>query len=123
LAKKILVIDDEHDICDVVKTLLEQKGYKVDIALGGKAALKMLEKKSDYDLLLIDFFMPGMSGKQLIKEIKSDSKLKKLKCAFLTVATFSPKGLEELKELGSLDYIRKPFDNEDLISRVKKLVK
>lgn len=123
MAKKILIVDDETDIRELVKTVLGTAGFKVDGASSGPDALGKLKKKANYSLVLIDFFMPKMSGRELLETIRKDKKLKKLKCAFLTVATFSKKGQAEIKKLGSLDYIRKPFDNEDLVRRVKKLTK
>ena len=121
MAKKILVVDDEEDIRAVVKDVLENSGFSVVIASGGKEALKLLEKEK-FDLALIDFFMPEMSGRELLKKIRENSKLKKMKCALLTVATFPERGIEKLKEMGIQDYINKPFDNEDLIKRVKKMI-
>jgi len=121
MTKKILAVDDEEDIRMVVKDVLESSGFKVDTAKGGQEALKKM-KKEKFDLVLIDFFMPEMSGRELLEAIKKDSQLKKTKCAFLTVASFPERGIEKLKKLGILDYIKKPFDNEDLINRVKKML-
>lgn len=122
LVKKILIVDDEEDIALVVKAVLENAGFKVETVNSGKDAIKLLKKSPDFDLIIIDFFMPGMSGKQLLKKIKKDDKMKKFKCIFLTVAQFSKKGMDDLIKLGSLDYIKKPFENEDLVKRVKKIV-
>ena len=83
-----MVVDDEEDIRSVVKAVLEDAGYKVTTASDGPNALKKL-KKGLPDLALIDMFMPKMSGRELCEWIRSDKKLKKLKCAFLTVAEFS----------------------------------
>lgn len=122
MVKKILIVDDEEDIALVVKAVLENAGFKVETVNSGKDAIKLLKKSPDFDLIIIDFFMPGMSGKQLLKKIKKDDKMKKFKCIFLTVAQFSKKGMDDLIKLGSLDYIKKPFENEDLVKRVKKIV-
>ncbi|MFC2143590.1 PleD family two-component system response regulator [Candidatus Aenigmatarchaeota archaeon] len=119
---KILVVDDEKDIRLLIRTLLEAEGYDVVNADCGKAALKELANDK-YDLVLLDFFMPEMSGRQVMDKMQEDSKLKKTKVIFLTVATFSQTGAEELKKCGCLDYIRKPIDNEDFMKRVKKVLK
>ena len=66
--------------------------------------------------------MPGMSGRQLAQKIREDPKLKDTKFAFLTVAEFGESGVNELKKLGSLDYIKKSVDNEEFIKRIKKIV-
>ena len=122
MTKGILVVDDEEDIRDSVKTLFESEGFRVETASNGLEASKILKGNADFDLILIDFFMPGISGRELLKKIREDSKLKELKCAFLTVAEFSGKGIDELKKLHSLDYIKKPYDSDDLVERVKKMV-
>ena len=122
MTKKILIVDDEADICESIKTLLEDAGFYVETVSSGPEALENLRKNANFDLVLIDFFMPEMSGRELLEKIREDSKLRELKCAFLTVAEFSGRGIGELKKLHSLDYIKKPFDNEDLVRRVKKMV-
>jgi len=121
MAKKVMVVDDEPDLCETVKLLLEGKGFETVTALSGAEALKKL-RREPVDLVLIDFFMPGMTGRGLADEIRKDPKLKKLKLAFLTVALFGEVGREDLQKLGILEYIQKPFDNEDLVRRVKKMV-
>jgi response regulator RpfG family c-di-GMP phosphodiesterase len=63
-----------------------------------------------------------MSGVGLANKIREDPKLKGLKLAFLTVVAFSEKGKEETRRLEILDHIQKPFDNEDLVRRVKRMV-
>ncbi len=121
MAKKVMVVDDEPDLCETVKLLLDGKGFETVTALSGAEALKKL-RKEPVDLVLVDFFMPEMTGRGLVDEIRKDPKLKKLKLAFLTVALFGEVGREDLQKLGILDYIQKPFDNEDLVRRVKKMV-
>ena len=116
---KILVVDDEEDIRLLVRTLLEGEGYEVEGADCGKTALEKM-KKEKFDLVIIDFFMPEMSGRQLMDEMQKNPEMKKLKTIFLTVANFSITGEEELKKCGCLDYIRKPIDNEDFLNRIKK---
>jgi CheY-like chemotaxis protein len=121
VTKKIMVVDDEADLCETLKLLLEGKGFKVLTALSGPEALRKL-KKERVDLVLIDFLMPEMSGRELAEAIRKDPALRDLKLAFLTVATFGEIGTATLREFNILDYIQKPFDNEDLVRRVKKMV-
>lgn len=121
MAKKVLIVDDEADIRALIEALLKDEGYEVSTAANGEEGLATL-KKEKFDLALLDFFMPGMSGRELAEEIRKDPQIKDSKIAFLTVAQFSEKGEEELKKLGSLDYIKKPIDNEDFKTRVKKIV-
>ena len=121
MKKIIMIVDDEPPINKVVEDILEPEGYKVVSALSGPEALDKLKKVKPH-LILIDFFMPGMSGRELCEKIRADSKLKNLKVAFITAATFSASGMDELEKIGVLDYIQKPFDYKDLIQRVNKMV-
>jgi CheY-like chemotaxis protein len=116
-----MAVDDEEHIVELVKVLLEQEGYEVITALNGKECLEKL-KTVKPDLILLDMMMPGMSGREVCEKIRENPKTKDLKIAFLTVARFSETGKDVLKKMKVVDYITKPFDNDDLIQRVKKLV-
>jgi CheY-like chemotaxis protein len=118
---KILVIDDEEDIRFLLKTILDEAGYEVETAVDAKDALAKM-KKTKFDLAVIDFFMPEMSGRELLAKMKSDASTKDVKSVFLTAANFSGAGIEELKKMGCLDYIQKPIDNDDFVKRIKKAI-
>ncbi|MFH1237320.1 MAG: response regulator [Candidatus Aenigmatarchaeota archaeon] len=119
--KKILVVDDEESLRELVSAVLEHEGYAVNTASDGEDCLKKLKTMSP-DLILLDMMMPGMSGREVCDKIRKDPKTKGLKIAFLTVAKFSEAGKDILKEMKVLDYINKPFDNDDLVKRVKKMI-
>ena len=121
MAKKILVVDDEPSLRELLKAILENEGYEIITANDGKEALKQLEKESP-DLILMDMMMPGMSGREVCEKIRANPKTNKQKIVFLTVVKFSEMGLETLKGMSVLDYITKPFDNTDLVKRIKKIV-
>ena len=121
MTKKIMVVDDELYIRKAVKITLKSEGYDVVTASSGEECLEKLRKEK-VDLVLTDVFMPGMSGIRLCELIRKDNKLKSLKIAFVTVATFSKMTEIGLEGLDILDYIQKPFDNEDLVKRVKRIV-
>lgn len=121
MTKKIMVVDDELYIRKAVKITLKSEGYDVVTASSGEECLEKLRKEK-VDLVLTDVFMPGMSGIRLCEIIRKDNKLKSLKIAFVTVATFSKMTEIGLEGLDILDYIQKPFDNEDLVKRVKRIV-
>ena len=116
-----MIVDDEVDILKVIETIFKKEGYKVVKANSGFDALKML-KKIRPDLILVDYFMPKMSGIELCEKIRSDNKLKDIKLAFLTVGTFSLVSEKYLERMNVLDIIKKPFDYKDIISRVKKII-
>jgi DNA-binding response OmpR family regulator len=121
MTKTILIVDDETDIRLALGILLKKEGYAVLAAPGGKAALNLLQKKA-VDLIIIDFFMPGMNGSQVLTEIRNNKKLKATKVILLTVATFGKQGEKKLKDLKVTAYIQKPFDNKALLAKIKKLL-
>lgn len=121
MAKKIMIVDDEESLIELVTAVLEQEGYEVIAAMNGEEALEKL-KTVKPDLILLDMMMPGMSGREVCERIRKDQKTKNMKVAFITVAKFSETGRDVLKKMKVLDYITKPFDNADLVKRVKKMV-
>jgi DNA-binding response OmpR family regulator len=121
VAKRIMIVDDEPQICQAIKAVLEPEGFEVMTALSGPECWEKLQKEK-VDLVLIDFFMPGMSGRALCEWIRKDPKLKGLRVAFLTAARFGDVGMEKLRELKALDYIQKPFGADDLVKRVKRML-
>ncbi len=121
MAKKILVVDDEQDILTTVKMVLEKQGYKVTTVNGGKKALELLDKEK-FDLVLLDILMPEMSGDEVAKKIRKNSKLKNQKIAFLTVVTLREQGKAEMKKLNPADYIQKPFLMDEFRKRIKKII-
>lgn len=118
---KVMVVDDEDDIRDSAMTALESMGYKVVGARNGKECLEKL-KAEKVDLVLLDFFMPEMSGRDVLEKIRADPKLKKTKVAMMTVARMGEAGAAALKKLGIVDYINKPIDLADFKARVKKIL-
>ncbi len=113
--EKILHADDEVDTLDVVKTILGIEGYKVISVEDGRRALEELDLH-DFDLMLLDFMMPDMSGLELYTQISTREE--KHKVIFLTVLEATEERLEQLKGLGINDYITKPFDRDHLVERV-----
>jgi len=91
MAKKILIVDDEESIREVVSAVLEPEGYEITLAIDGADCLKKLTKIKP-DLILLDMMMPGMSGRETCEKIRANPKTKNLKVAFLTVARFSESG-------------------------------
>ncbi len=121
MAKKILIVDDEPHMIELVKAVLTIEGYDVTTASDGKEGLEKLEKMKP-DLVILDMMMPGMSGREVCEKIRSNPKTKNLKVVFVTVARFSEVGKQVLDKMNVSDYITKPFENADLVKRVKKLI-
>lgn len=116
-----MVVDDEAALRELVSAVLEAEGYEVVTCSDGKEALEEV-KKDRPDLILLDMMMPGVSGREVCENIRKDPETKDLKIAFLTVAKFSETGKGVLKKMNVLDYITKPFDNDDLVKRVKNML-
>ncbi|MBU4246390.1 MAG: response regulator [Nanoarchaeota archaeon] len=121
MAKKIMVVDDEESLRELLDAVLTPEGYEVTLASDGKDCLEKLKTLTP-DLILLDMMMPGLSGRETCEKIRENPKTKGLKVAFLTVARFSESGKDTLKKMQVSDYITKPFDNADLIKRVKKII-
>ncbi len=121
MSKKIMVVDDEESLLELARAILEKEGFEVITASDGSECLQKL-KAVKPDLILLDMMMPGMSGRETCEKIRADPKTKGLKVAFLTVARFSEAGKDTLKKMNVSDYITKPFENDDLVRRIKKML-
>jgi len=117
--KKIMVVDNEPDIVDLTRTVLELGGYLVVTAYSGEECLRRLEKEK-VDLVLLDIMMPGMSGWDVFNRINKKST--EIKVAFMSVLEISDKRKQVLLDEGLADYIMKPFDKETLLNRVDKIL-
>lgn len=112
-----MVVDDTRNIVKTVKMVLELKNFDVVPAYGGKECLDKLEKEKP-DLVLLDVLMPGMDGWGTFKRIKKVNKDQKV--IFFTVVEAPPQVRNNIGGArGPIDYITKPFDNEDLVRRVR----
>jgi CheY-like chemotaxis protein len=124
--KKIMIIEDTKDSANMIQKLLKSEGFDTVVAFNGQEALDSLADLKNNntlpDLVLLDMFMPEMSGREVCEKIRMDEGLKELKVAFLTAAVFRGQGKQMLEDLNVLDYIVKPFDVDDLLTRVKKLL-
>jgi len=120
--KKIMIVDDEINLVESLRAVLESEGFEVISVLSGQECIDKL-KKIKPDLIIMDMMMSGMSGRETVQKIRENNETKHIKIIFLTVAKFSELGESKLKELNVLDYINKPFDNNDLIKRIKEALK
>ncbi|EHI73410.1 essential two-component response regulator [Streptococcus criceti] len=112
--KKILVVDDEKPISDIIKFNLIKEGYEVVTAFDGKEALKQFEDEKP-DLIILDWMLPELEGLEVAKEIRKGS--------HVPIIMLSAKDSEFDKviglEIGADDYVTKPFSNRELLARIK----
>jgi DNA-binding response OmpR family regulator len=112
---KILIVEDEAGIVQFLKQGLEEEGYQVSTALDGLTGLE-LYKKSNFDLVLLDWMLPKMNGLELCKTIRlKDSETPII---FLSAKDTIQETIEGLKS-GANDYIKKPFSFDELLERIK----
>lgn len=117
---KILVVDDELDICAILKFNLEKAGFEVSTAQSTEDALE--KGMNSYDLLLLDVMMEGMSGFDLAKMLKQKPQTKDIPIIFITAKDTADDAVNGL-DLGADDYISKPFSIKEVISRVKAVLR
>lgn len=117
--RKILVVDDEHDICDFVSNFLTERGYQVLTALSGEDALAIMKKEKP-ELAMVDIKMKGMDGLALLKHMKSHDKNI---CVIMVTALEDQDSINEATRLGAFDYITKPLELEYLERVVEKFDK
>lgn len=117
---RILVVDDEEDLCEILKFNLEIEGFDVDTAFSAEEALK--KDLSVYNLLLLDVMMGEISGFKMARLIKDDAKTANTPIIFLT-AKDTENDLLTGFNLGADDYIPKPFSIRQVIARVKAVLR
>lgn len=117
---RILVVDDEEDLCEILKFNLENEGYEVDTANSAEEALKL--NISSYNLLLLDVMMGEISGFRMANLLKKDKKTANIPIVFITAKDTENDTITGFN-LGADDYISKPFSIREVISRVKAILR
>ncbi len=116
--KKILIIEDEEALAKAIAFALTQEGFSVTVATSGITGLRKILKEK-FDLLILDLTLPGLSGWQICREVRSESEL--------PILILTARGEEDDRvlgfELGADDYVVKPFSVRELIFRVKALIR
>ncbi len=116
---KILIIDDDKDICNFLKKALKSEYFQVDIAGDGEKGL-FLACTNEYDLIILDNNLPKKDGKSVCREIRQDGKT--IPILILSVLT-EPLTKAELLNVGADDYLNKPFSFEELLARIRALLR
>lgn len=115
---KILVVDDDQNICELLRLYIEKEGYSVAIANDGNSALQMFDAESP-NLILLDIMLPGLDGWQVCREIR-----KKSQCPVIMLTAKGEVFDKVLGlELGADDYVVKPFEAKEVIARIKAVLR
>ena len=115
---RLLIVDDEIDLCEILRFNFESEGYEVDTANSGEEALEMLSPQ--HDLMLLDVMMDRMSGFDVAKKLRNEGN--NIPIIFLTARTAEADQLEGF-DTGADDYITKPFSAATVLARVKAVLK
>lgn len=121
MAKRILIVDDEPDIMAVTAVRLKHLGYEIIPALDAEQAEVFLQENT-CDLILLDLLLPKMQGSELCKKLKRDDKFKNIPIILFTASVVQSSSFEKIKEMGADECIMKPFDPQELVSKVKKFI-
>jgi len=115
-ADRILIVDDEKDICSVLSNLVEKEGFKALVAQDGHMALKVIRSETP-DILLVDVRMPGMDGMEVLRQAKHLDR--DLPVVMITAYAGIHQAVEAIKA-GAHDYLPKPFDNHEVIRVIRR---
>ena len=118
MARKILVVDDEKRIVEIVKAYLEKDGFAVIVAFDGRAALQIARREKP-DLIVLDLMLPEIDGWDVCRTLRKESNVPIIMLTARDDVTDKIVGLE----LGADDYVTKPFDPKELVARVKAVLR
>ncbi|MDP3093824.1 MAG: response regulator [bacterium] len=118
--KKILIIEDEEIMLDLLQRKLVARGYQISLARDGEEGLKKMKEERP-DMVLLDLIMPKMDGFSVMEEIRKDDNLKKIPLIVISNSG-QPVEISRIKELGAKDWlIKTEFDPQELAEKVKSL--
>ena len=119
-AKTILIVDDEPDIVNLTEKFLKLEKLNTITASNGKEALEIIEENYNViDLVLLDIMMPGISGYNVLKEIKANEKINHIIVILFTVKSFM-EDIQKGKQLGADGCLTKPFSGKTLVKLIKE---
>lgn len=123
MPKHILVIDDIEENSDIIQTKLSFAGYRVDVAADGETGLKMARENAP-DLILCDIMLPNMDGWGVLDAIREDPATAGIPFVFMTAYTTIQFSGEKRRaiEQGAVDYLKKPFDLNEMLALVRKII-
>ena len=115
---RVLVVDDESDVCQGLGALLEARGYQVELAYDGREVLERLERDPLPDLILLDYGMPDVSGEQVLQRMRENPRLKDLPVLLATASSIS---LEAVPRASG--FLRKPYAREVLFAMLEQMLR
>lgn len=118
--KKILIVDDEADIIEVMKVRLERQDYKVVTASDGEEALEKVSHEKP-DLIILDLILPKIDGYEVYRRLKSDKEYRRIP-VILTTARIQELDQELGREVSADAYLRKPIDQQILLKKIQELL-
>jgi DNA-binding NtrC family response regulator len=116
---RLLVVDDEDDLRDLLKTVLTKTGYEIRTASDGEEAIRIL-KTNEFDVALLDIQMPKVTGLQVLKHINQHSPKTR---AIILTGYADLKNAMEAREFGAKDFISKPYRLDDILSTIERVLK
>ncbi|HZU97635.1 MAG TPA: response regulator transcription factor [Planctomycetota bacterium] len=119
--KKLLVVDDEKDMLELVRYKFEQEGFSVVATESGERAVELAKKEAP-SAVLLDIMMPGLDGLEVLKRLRGDQRTEAIPIIFLTAKAGEADRVVGL-ELGADDYVVKPFSPRELVARVKAVLR
>ena len=119
--QQVLIVDDDKDLCNMVKMTLEHEGYSVDMAYDGKTGFEYSEKNT-YHTIILDIMLPEMDGWEVCHKIRNSAINHKVPIIMLTAKVEEDDKIMGLK-LGADDYVTKPFSPRELLARVRALIR
>jgi two-component system phosphate regulon response regulator PhoB len=121
MAERILVVDDEPDLLELVRINLDQAGFAVETAETGEDALRAL-RRSPPDLMVLDLMLPDVSGTEICRRVRADAEVARLPIIMLTAKSDEVDRVVGL-EVGADDYVTKPFSPRELVLRVRAVLR
>ena len=119
MEQTVMVVDDDADIVDMTRLVLEDGGYHVTAARSGPEALRALDRERP-DLIILDINMPEMDGWQVLRLLQTDDRTRSIPVAMFSIKAEVRDRLHGLQE-GAFDYIVKPFSCDELLQRVRRI--
>ena len=123
MGKNFLIVDDDEDVLNLLKMVLEQGGHTVRVAADGREALDQIDRQRP-DLIVLDLMMPRINGYQLFAHLKTDEKLKSVPIIVITALTRESdrEDGEWARRMGADGFLTKPFEIKELSARIQDMV-